>query len=744
MKKQLLLGSALLAAITAFPQDAAKVNKPIGTVNLPARLHQKHLMENNLKEAPATNLNPSTAPSQAKTASAAISKGGWSIIGGSRNAYGMLVSGSKPLQYNAALNAVSFVHRVSGTYAPQPANNSGGIMMDYSTNWFSAPWDSTCLWSDGTNLARYPQGGIYNPIGNTNINAAYGVATGPATGGSGWLGSWFASKPLGGSNNNNTASSVPNAMQFQNNTAPFNIPSVGKVDFTRYGFTSSSNGIIRTAGYITADINGTTNNAYGLRGINLVKGTFNSGTFTWTGDSLLFAGLVHTSGTLLTPADPTDDYLMAQAQPVMAWNEAGTVGYAAVIAVRATPSSSANSGYQPLIWKTTTSGASWALVPAIDFAASTFSTVLKRLDGVQTNTTVKIPQFNATEGITGVVDANDKFHFISTIVSTGSAHPDSVYASYSYTLSTSTGTIDSYSWPHETPGKRAYIYDFMTDGATWTYQTIDTLTSEDASTTSGNPGYNQNPWSAAAKLGCDARIQASRTADGKYVAISWAESNPNFAQPGNHSYNAAPELKVRLMDITGTGGMGTYKLSPTKINASNLTASGSGQPNPAISGKSVLHYMAPVSGSMSVGSDASKSSTLTIPFTVSHIDNLTAPYEAAPATGTNIAHWFCAAQLDFKLTVVGINENELAVVNNAVLYPNPTSANANLSIDLKDNSVVSIQVYNVVGQLVASQKANGQIGENNITIGLNNLTTGIYMVNVKVGGVSATKKLIVE
>lgn len=738
MKKQLLLGSALLAAITAFPQDAAKRGTPVGTVNLPARLHQKLLMENNLKEAPATGLNTNTTPSQAKTASP-ISSGGWSIIGGSRNVYGVLVSGQKPLQYNSGLNAVSFVHRVSNTYVIQPSDNSGGIMADYSTNW-GATWDSTAIWSNAAQLGRYPQGALYNPVGNTNINSAYVVGAGPVTGGSGWLGSWFASKQLGGTNNNNTASGVANAQQFQNNTAPFNFPSIGKVDFPRYGFTSTTDGIVRAAGYMANDVNGTTNNAFGLRGINLVKGTFNSGVFNWTGDSLLFAGLVHTSGTLLTPADPTDDYLMAQSQPVMAWNEAGTVGYAAVIAVRATPSSSANSGYQPLVWKTTNSGASWALVPAIDFAASTFSTVLKRLDGVQTNSNVVIPQFNATEGITGVVDANDKFHFISTIVSTGSAHPDSVYASYIYTLSTSTGTIDYYSFQHETPGKRAYIYDFMTDGSTWSYQTIDTLTSEDASTNSGEGGYNQNPWIAPDKMGCDARFQASRTADGKYVAISWAESNPNFAQPGNHSYNAAPEIKARLMDITGTGGMGTYKLSATKINVSNLTASGSGQPNPAISGKSVMHYMSPVSGSMTVGTGPTKSSTLTIPFTVTHVDDLTTPYQAL---GSN-AHYFCAAKLDFNLAVVGINENELAVVNNAVLYPNPTSANANLSIDLKDNSVVSIQVYNVVGQLVASQKANGQIGENNITIGLNNLTTGIYMVNVKVGGVSATKKLIVE
>ena len=113
---------------------------------------------------------------------------------------------------------------------------------------------------------------------------------------------------------------------------------------------------------------------------------------------------------------------------------------------------------------------------------------------------------------------------------------------------------------------------------------------------------------------------------------------------------------------------------------------------------------------------------------------------------TNETNWYAMARLSFNFTttIVGVQQNAANSVNSSILYPNPAYNNATLAIGLKDASSITINVYDVVGQLVKTTKADGQLGENNINIDLNNLTTGIYMVNVKVGNTTSTKKLIIQ
>jgi hypothetical protein len=646
------------------------------------------------------------------------------------------VSEQRPLQYNSGVNAVSFIHRCSTTYTASPADNTGAIVAEISTNW-GATWDSTCVWSDATNQGRYPGGGIYNPTGNTNIANAYVVAAGPTTPGSGWSGSFFASKQLGAGNYNSTASSVPGAMQFMNNAAPFTNTAVGKVDFPRYCFTSTTDGKVRAAGRIVNDVAGTTNEAYGYRAINMVKGTFNAGIFNWVADSVSFSGVVH-QHTAQTPST-SDDWYMVTGSPMMAWNEAGTHGYAFTIGVRASPTNSQSSGYQPIVWKTDNSGTSWSLMPGIDFASPTYSWVLGRIPGVASQTTLVIPQFAANEGLGAVVDYNNKLHIFSTIVGTSRSHPDSVYTGYSYTMSVNSPTA-TYGWGH-VPGERPYIYDFVLDGAssTWSYMLVDSMSSEAPSGTAGEGGFSENPFDedAGAKQVSDARIQASRTVDGKYIVVSWAESDTNFVN-GGVKYNVIPDIKTRCIDVLGTSSGTPYFLSPTEINVSKLGA------NPQVEKKAVMHYMSPVSGTMALGTGATANSTLTIPFTVTHSQGPGAQPGTIFAGLTSNAHWYTSASLNFDLKVVGIKENALGSVSSSVVYPNPASGNAFLSIDMKDNATVGIDVYTTVGQLVKSSKTNAQIGENNINIDLTNLASGIYMVNVKVGNAVSTKKLIVQ
>jgi hypothetical protein len=626
-------------------------------------------------------------------------------------------------------------HRCSATYTASPADNSGAIVAEISTNW-GATWDSTALWSDATNLGRYPQGAIYNPSGNTNINNAYVVGSGWVTDGSSWIGNWYASKQLGSANYNNTASSTPGAMQFVSTNAPFTHTAIPKSSASRLGFSSTADGKVRSMSQIVNDPDATTNEAFGFRGINLVKGSYNAGVFNWTSDSLNFNGIVHmhTSAT----ASPNDDWYMVTGSPVMAWNEAGTHGYAVMIGVRETPLNVQSSGYQPIVWKTSNNGASWSLMPSIDFSSPTYSWVLKHIPSIQSNTAITIPQFNPSEGLGAAVDFNNKLHLFSTIVGTSTDVQDSVFGGYTNTLSINSPTA-TYAWGH-VAGDRPYIYDFMLDGntSTWSYMRVDSMSSEAPGDESGEGGFTENPFDedAGTKLTPDARIQASRTADGKFVMVSWSESDTAFVN-GQVKYNVIPDIKVRCIDVTGQGGAGAYFLSPTELNASKLGN------NTNVEKKAVMHYMSPVSGSMTIGLGTTKNSTLTIPFTVTHSEGPGAQPGTIFAQLTSNAHWYASASLNFDLTT-GIKENALGSVSSSVVYPNPASGSAVLSINMKDNATVAVDVYSTVGQLVKSNKTNAQIGENNINIDLSNLATGIYMVNVKVGNAVSTKKLIVE
>ncbi|MGZ3920220.1 MAG: hypothetical protein ACXVC7_08015, partial [Bacteroidia bacterium] len=251
MKKQLLLGSALLAAITAFPQNGRTKPQPHGMVKGFEKISF-------VAADPAASTAPTVANKAVEPEIAAgttSSSATWTKIGGSLNIFGVLVSQSKPLHYNDNLNAVSFIHRKSASYTAAPANNSGAIIAEISTNW-GATWDSTCVWSDANNWARYPQGAISNPPGNTNINNAYVVVSGPITvSAGGWTGSYYGSKQLGSANYNSTASSAPNAMQFFPNTAPSG--TVLGHDFSRYSFSSTDDGKVRSLGVLTNAANAT-------------------------------------------------------------------------------------------------------------------------------------------------------------------------------------------------------------------------------------------------------------------------------------------------------------------------------------------------------------------------------------------------------------------------------------------------------------------------------------------------------
>ncbi len=343
------------AVLTSTAQDRLK---RVSVINLQAKIAAKNKAALE-KEKYAKAVNSPAGISGNKSAAAP----GFNSFSNSSNIYGVTINASKPLQYNNDINVVSFIHRRPIGYVGAPTNNTGVIVAMISANQGTS-WDSTCVYSDATNVGRYPQGGLYNPPGNTTVSNAYVIACGPALdGGGSWAGSYFASKQLG--TYNTLASQTPSAQQYFSTAGPFG-PNVYSNDWPVYGFNSTDDGKVRAMGQLCPDPDVAPIDA---RGAVIQSGTFSGGIFNWKTDSIVPPVVVKGDG-----------FLQMNQSAYMAWNEAGNIGYVVFIGSR-TGATGANKGWQPIVYKTTNSGTSWSLLSSIDFNAPAYATVLNRLDG---------------------------------------------------------------------------------------------------------------------------------------------------------------------------------------------------------------------------------------------------------------------------------------------------------------------------------------------------------------------------
>jgi hypothetical protein len=577
-------------------------------------------------------------------------------------------------------------------------------------------WDSTLVYADATNWSRYPQGGIYSPNGNHNIEAAYAVAMGPVTAtGGGWIGSYYATKSL-------TSTVQKNAtgpdQQFFSHTTPFNSstsPQMTKHYFPRYGFSQCDNGMVYSLGGLYDQYGQVTaGQPENFRGALLAKGNFVSGAMVWTPDSMI-------PPVIMTSANARQVF----GQPYMAWDDAGAVGYVMFIGAR-TGATSSNKGWQPIIYKTTNSGNSWTLINGIDFnTASTWDFVLNSMRSVNINTTLSVPFFNVGEGIDCSVDKNGKLHIGSTVVGTSSTNNDSLGYTWQFGTNKYSWIYANTAWP--------YLFDFIGDGSgPWTFKTIDSVGTEGPGTTSTDPGNSANCWgnqSQTSPASSDMRIQLSRTYDGEFILYSWGESDTTLTT-SNLKWNEFPNIRMKALRMCD------LSVSSDKY----LVSSPQSGYHPRVRDKAFFHFMSRQSrGDQSTPSTAQ----FTVPLTVSNNplclgDNPIDTYFGRVVVSYSFATAACGSTV-----TIGIN-NPAGEVRNTRLYPNPAKNSFNIDIVLNVSNDISVYVYNAIGQKVSTLKVNGQIGENTVKMDMNGANPGVYFVKIKSGSTESTKKVIIE
>ena len=74
------------------------------------------------------------------------------------------------------------------------------------------------------------------------------------------------------------------------------------------------------------------------------------------------------------------------------------------------------------------------------------------------------------------------------------------------------------------------------------------------------------------------------------------------------------------------------------------------------------------------------------------------------------------------------------------MFPNPASNNVILTIDHRDNLGVSLTIYNIIGEIVRSEK----MYQNNYQLNVDNFKSGVYMVEIKTNEWQEIQRLIIQ
>lgn len=92
-------------------------------------------------------------------------------------------------------------------------------------------------------------------------------------------------------------------------------------------------------------------------------------------------------------------------------------------------------------------------------------------------------------------------------------------------------------------------------------------------------------------------------------------------------------------------------------------------------------------------------------------------------------------------------ESDTEIPNSFTLYeayPNPFNPSTNIKFSLSEAGVISLRIYNVMGQLVKTITENEfrNAGEHMYSVNMNNITSGVYFYSLSQGEQHLTKKMV--
>jgi len=227
---------------------------------------------------------------------------------------------------------------------------------------------------------------------------------------------------------------------------------------------------------------------------------------------------------------------------------------------------------------------------------------------------------------------------------------------------------------------------------------------------------------------------------------------------GGFTFSWDDPMSSTTTAVSNLGG-GTYTVTVTDANGCNTTATETvAEPAPLSAMTSIFDPS--VCASSFDGTASATASGGTAPFTYTWTRNC--PMDTSSAgTGSFIFGLDCG---NYSVAIVDDNgceavvdsillgggcildniEDEIAAgINSWDLFPNPTSADVNIEINLNQNDAVRLQIIDLKGRTIAAR--NFAFGLNiRETISLSDVPAGIYLVQLSTSQGTASRKLVVK
>jgi hypothetical protein len=653
---------------------------------------------------PPASVTKNTAPAHINTLHPRFSS--------AANVYGFIFQNlQSSLTYNSDLNMLALFHRrpVDWTgLTPGGMGLSGYSTVKWSTD-LGLTWDSTCIYQNDVEWARYPTGTIYNPASNSNIANAKFVMSGPTTNAmSVWSGDYFTSAPI------QSGAQYTNDQQWYSTTAP-------GVSY-QAGFARSSAAQAGNTIYVCGLKTSSTSAYQTGYGIALFKGTYNGSTssFDWTQDSIVGQWTYNNNGSLF------NQYNFMEAK--IAFDPAGNTGYIVVNGADSLSTApSAKKYLQPMVWKTSDAGLTWTRVNQNYDWLANHPEIGYNIR--PTITSEILPSFMETYGGDVTVDANGVLHYATALMPGYSSHPDSLFYTYTYPFS------------HEQYNgtARPWVFDFMTNGnGAWDARYIGDLYTGNVGDQSWDTTSSLNMWvnNAGGTATYSKRIQVSRSANGNIIFYSWTDSDTNQVVTGSgltqYMPNTLPGLSYLGYDINSNlytdvswldPGTNAYTAFWYYSASSTLTEPTAGE----------FHLPAVYIDSRNESYDITQpvdiyftndAQSVTGDFNRMGLPNNTAPY--------NITSF-----------VFGLKEAAGSDGFVSQNYPNPCSNHTFIKVKLEQPDNVSLVVTSLLGQEVMRKEIKAQAGENQLDLDASTLSPGVYYYTVSANGRSTTHKMTI-
>ncbi|HTA83163.1 MAG TPA: T9SS type A sorting domain-containing protein [Bacteroidia bacterium] len=615
--------------------------------------------------------------------------------GSAFNLYGLLTAATTAVTADQNLGAIVFTHRIDNTKIS--AYGSGTYEASISLN-MGANWDTSKLIynfpAGSASGTRYPNGVIFNPSGNTTFTNAYWSVNGPYTTGTasgiydGWDSIAFGSMKFDSTfitekykGNGKPGVLIEEGTEYTSVTDDSTVHSVGSGDVFNAALTGDS-----------------------WSGVSVNTGKFNSTNhnFDWT-QTLIRPHLMSDGG-----YTTFDTLAQVIGETGMAWSQDGKTGYVVIFGNLDSSDGSGSlnfASYQPIVYKTTNSGATWAMMPMHNWDNDT--TFVQYLPQAQ-DSAVVAPFFGQAYTEQGgdddydlVVDANNNLHIFTGV------HGSAIAA---------VEGSDSLGWYYQ-----GFVFDLHTTTPTggWVARYVDSLSAAPTQV------INDGVWVNTTALAMGHRIQATRTDDGSHIFVTWLDDYVSYVGPTTIDSMQYPDMFGQGFDVT------TGVASPIKSFTYNLGLPQSSQE----------YYICVSDKPLITGSIGSQ--TYQIPVV-----------RVAPPTGSGndgtmpVSFLYDATNVytDADFIPAGIEPitqtTSFSITPN---YPNPFNGITRFGINLTKDGLVNIDVYNMVGQKMMSMDPQElSPGSHTIVINGNGFAPGVYFYRVTVDGTSLTQKMVIE